>query len=217
MNTTRIIIIFLFLALPTLSCCSIFLPERYGYVSTDAEPARKDGKPVVIPKNAPSVFNGFNPERSKETLDLSYPGHNGIDIIAEKGTPVIAPARGIVTGSFFEPFYGHTLIIFHGKGPNDIYYIKTKYYHLNKQLVQKGDTVVRGQQIGELGRTGILAAGILHLHFETLGTETRYQRQSIPLNPHKFWHDGPGIVTCFEKKRKWDDSSFNTTYPVVCK
>ncbi len=216
MKATRIIFIFIFLVLPVISGCSIFLPEKYGYVAADAKHARIDGKPVVIPKNAPSVLNGFSPMQNRVTLDQADSGHNAIDIIATIGTPVIAPAKGRVILSLYEPFYGHTLIIAHGKGPNGLF-INTRYVHLNKRLVQKGEFVTRGQPIGELGRTGLQAGGIPHLHFETLGAKSLNQRNYNPLNPHTFWYDGPGIITCFKDNKTWDDSSFKTTYPVVCK
>jgi len=215
-NSTGIIIILIFLALPALSGCGLFLPDPYGIISPGFAPKNIDGKPLFIPKNAPSILNGFSTNQNKKKYGRSASVHNGIDIFAKTGIPVIAPANGKVTRSFYGPGYGNTLAIFHGKGP-DGFYILTQYHHMKKRLVQKGDIVVRGQQIGELGRTGVLAGGVRHLHFETLGTKKPDKGDYEPLNPHRFWYNGPGIITCFESKRKFDDTSFKATYPVICK
>ncbi|MBT3386560.1 MAG: M23 family metallopeptidase [Desulfobacula sp.] len=216
LNATSIILILIFLVLPALSGCGLFIPEPYGAISPGIGLSQIDGKTLFIPKNAPSILNGFNSSKNKQKYGQPASGHNGIDIIAKIGTPVIAPANGKVTSSFLGPAYGNTLTIFHGKGP-DGFYILTQYHHMNKRLVQTGDIVVRGQQIGELGRTGVLAGGILHLHFETLGTKKPEKGGYTPLNPHRFWYGGPGNITCFDSKKKWDDTSFKATYPVVCK
>lgn len=216
-NATRsILLILIFIAITVFSGCGLFLPEPYGIISPGLAPAQIDGKPLVIPKNAPSVLNGFNSLKNKNNYVRSGSGHNGIDIMAKRGTPVIAPANGTVTSSFFGPAYGHTITIYHGKGPDDLY-ILTQYHHMNKRLVKKGDIVVRGQQIGGLGRTGVLAGGILHLHFETLGTKKPDKGYYTPFNPNRFWYEGPGNITCFENKKEWDDTFFKATYPVVCK
>jgi len=216
LNATSIILILISLAMPALSGCGLFLPKPYGTISPGFAPKQIDGKPLFIPKNAPSILNGFSSGQNKGMYGRAASGHNGIDIFAKTGTPVIAPANGKVTSSFYGPGYGNTLTIFHGKGPDD-FYILTQYHHMKKRLVQKGDIVVRGQQIGELGRTGVLAGGILHLHFETLGTKDPDKGDYTPFNPHRFWYDGPGMITCFENKKKWDDTFFKATYPVVCK
>jgi hypothetical protein len=36
------------------------------------------------------------------------------------------------------------------------------------------------------------------------------------MNPHRFWADGIGVVTCFDENKKWYDLPFNTSYPVPC-
>jgi len=75
--------------------------------------------------------------------------HFGVDIAAPKGTPVKAPAGGVVTlahpGMFFS---GKTLIIDHGYG------LSSSFLHLSKLLVKEGDVVVQGQPIAEVGATG---------------------------------------------------------------
>ncbi len=75
--------------------------------------------------------------------------HFGIDIAAPTGTPVKAPAGGLVTMVHEEMFYsGGTLIVDHGYG------LSSSFLHLNKILVKVGDPVVQGQIIATVGASG---------------------------------------------------------------
>jgi len=82
--------------------------------------------------------------------------HVGIDIAAAIGTPIAAPADGIVanTGDFF--FNGKSVIIEHGLG------LKSVYAHLDSIAVQVGDTVSTGQLLGTVGATGRVTGAHLH-------------------------------------------------------
>ncbi len=192
-----------------LSGCVHLLVKPYGYVTEDAERVRPDRRHVYMPYNAPSISQGYKPGRQSKS---GSGGHKGIDIIDRAGTPVIAAAAGVVTESYYELLFGSQIVISHGVNEKGMPVI-TKYFHLRERMVEKGDVVVRGQQIGELGRSGILAGGILHLHYEVrVGAG-----QNNSINPHRVWADGIGVVTCFDKNRKWHDLPFNTTYPVPCK
>ncbi len=84
--------------------------------------------------------------------------HNGIDIAARPGTPIIAPASGVVSYSRFNGGFGRFLKINHGYG------IVTHYGHLSKIAVKVGQKVKRGDVIAYVGNTGLSTGP--HLHYE---------------------------------------------------
>ncbi len=84
--------------------------------------------------------------------------HKGIDISARRGTPVVAPADGIVTMAGKTKGYGNFVVINHQNN------IETRYGHLRDIFVKKGQIVKRGDVIGTVGNTGRSTGP--HLHFE---------------------------------------------------
>jgi murein DD-endopeptidase MepM/ murein hydrolase activator NlpD len=98
--------------------------------------------------------------------------HDGIDIIAEEGTPIVAAAGGIVVYSDFHPQYGNMIEIDHGNS------LVSRYAHASRRVVHTGDVVAKGAKIGEIGRTG-RATGP-HLHFEV-------RQDGVPRNPAQFF------------------------------
>jgi murein DD-endopeptidase MepM/ murein hydrolase activator NlpD len=92
--------------------------------------------------------------------------HYGVDIAAPTGTPVRAPADGVVTLVHDDMFYsGGTLIVDHGHG------ITTSYLHLHQILVKTGQTVRQGQVIAQVGATGRVTGP--HLHWGMNWFDTR--------------------------------------------
>jgi murein DD-endopeptidase MepM/ murein hydrolase activator NlpD len=84
--------------------------------------------------------------------------HAGVDIARPAGTPVLAPADGVVVLAADHPFSleGNLLMIDHGMGLN------SAYLHLSRIDVKVGDHVVRGQAIGLIGMTGRATGPHLH-------------------------------------------------------
>lgn len=96
-----------------------------------------------------------------KTQGLHGPGHRGVDIGANRGTPIYASAKGIVsiTCKGWCGAYGTMAIIEHPDKNT-----KTLYAHMSKIVVHTGDEVAQGQTIGYVGSTGRSTGP--HLHFE---------------------------------------------------
>ena len=190
-----------------LGGCGSLWPQPYGEVAEDADPVRAGGLPTYIPPNAPSTLNGHWAD---------YDGHPGIDVLGPVGMPVLAPAAGVIAGSYFEPMYGHRVVIDHGETADGVA-MRSVLVHLDERLVIEGDKVARGQQVATLGRTGLLAGGIPHLHFEVRTKEPRPYTIFQTQNPNLYWVDGPGIITCFDITKDYAATPLATTYPVPCR
>jgi murein DD-endopeptidase MepM/ murein hydrolase activator NlpD len=90
--------------------------------------------------------------------------HSGLDIAAEKGTPIVAPAAGVVTnaGDYF--FNGKTVFLDHGQG------LITMYCHMEKINIKEGDSVSVNDVLGTVGSTGRVTGA--HLHWSVILNNT---------------------------------------------
>ncbi|MFS8636808.1 MAG: M23 family metallopeptidase [Gemmatimonadota bacterium] len=120
------------------------------------------------------VSSAFTKSRWHPILNRARP-HEGVDIAAPPGTPILAAARGRVTFAGMNGDYGWMVEIDHGNG------LVTRYAHmLNRPPVTRGQRVERWQKIGEVGASGLATAP--HLHYEVL-------RNGVPMNPNSYFFD----------------------------
>lgn len=97
--------------------------------------------------------------------------HKGVDISTAYGTPILAPADGVVSFADFANGYGRMVSIEHGHG------LATRYGHLSAFAVTNGQHVQRGETIGYVGLSGRSTGP--HLHYEVWA-------QGTPVNPYKY-------------------------------
>ncbi|MCW5959766.1 MAG: M23 family metallopeptidase [Pyrinomonadaceae bacterium] len=106
----------------------------------------------------------------------SYEFHAGMDIDGDRGDIIVAPANGTVVTAGWQGGYGNLIEIDHGNG------LTTRYGHLSKIEVQVGDSLQRGQMIGQIGSTGRSTGP--HLHYELrLGEKSINPRRFLPPEP----------------------------------
>lgn len=135
------------------------LESQLRVVRTDVE--RREALAAATPSIWPTVgwlSAGFGERADPLTGDPGY--HQGIDISADRGKPVVATADGVVESANWAGNYGNLLVLDHGFG------IKTRYGHLAGYAVHIGEAVRRGEVIGYVGATGRTTGP--HLHYEVL-------------------------------------------------
>jgi murein DD-endopeptidase MepM/ murein hydrolase activator NlpD len=115
------------------------------------------------------VTSGFGHRTSPFTGRKQF--HAGMDISTRSGTPIIAPADGVVTFAGREGGYGRMVVLNHGQG------LVTRYGHLKAYKVKKGDKVKRGDTVGLVGSSGRSSGP--HLHYEVL-------MSGLPTNPRYY-------------------------------
>jgi murein DD-endopeptidase MepM/ murein hydrolase activator NlpD len=129
-----------------------------------AEVSNRLSKNVERLASTPSIMpttgwlsSEFSRSRFHPILHKARP-HEGIDLAAPYGTPVVAPAAGTVERVTQQTGYGLVLEIDHGNG------VETKYAHLSRVLVHVGQRVTRGEPIAAVGNSGLSTGP--HLHYE---------------------------------------------------
>jgi len=140
--------------------------------ATDSLQAHRD-----LMESTPSILPTLGWLSSSFSQSRMHPVHNrplphpGMDIAADKGTPIFAAAKGRVIRSAWAVGYGMTVEIDHGFG------YTTLYGHASQLLVTKGQLVRRGDVIAHVGSTGTATSS--HLHYEV-------SVNGIPQNPANF-------------------------------
>lgn len=119
------------------------------------------------------VTSPFGPRISPITGKPQF--HEGMDIATQIGTPVVAPADGIVTKAGFEAGYGNMVELSHGYG------LKTIFGHNSRLNVKPGQHVKRGDIISYSGNTGSSTGP--HVHYEV-------RVNNLPVNPARYLKQG---------------------------
>ncbi len=113
-------------------------------------------RPSISPTDGP-ITSRFSYARMHPIYDRALP-HEGIDLHAPEGTPILATAKGVVSYRGWRTGYGNTIEIDHGFG------YMTRYAHASKFMAERGQSVERGAAIAQVGATGTATAP--HVHYE---------------------------------------------------
>lgn len=125
------------------------------------------------PVNFRYVSSNFNPRRLHPVLG-KIKAHNGVDYVAPMGTPIMAAGDGKVIESAMKGANGNYVVIQHSNG------IVTKYLHLSKRDVKRGDKVKQGDIVGRLGATGRVTGAHLHYEFVVGGVHRNPRTVKLP-------------------------------------
>ncbi len=123
--------------------------------------------PAPVERTTPSIM----PVKGWISANMSV-NHNGVDIAAREGDPVMAAADGMVTFAGWDNYFGHQVIIAHGQK------FSTMYGHNAKLLVKENQAVRQGQVIALVGSTGQSSGP--HLHYEV-------RTNGRPVDPTYYW------------------------------
>lgn len=141
------------------------------YFAPDGRPMRKAF--LRAPLNFTRVTSNFNPRRFHPVTRRVQP-HNGTDYGAQVGTPVWAAGEGLVIESAYNNINGHYVFIRHGNN------IVTKYLHLSRREVERGDRVRQRETIGRVGATGRATGPHLHYEFVVNGSHRNPRKVDLP-------------------------------------
>ncbi|MFT5807875.1 MAG: murein DD-endopeptidase [Moritella dasanensis] len=129
------------------------------------------------------ISSSFNPNRRHPVTGLLRP-HNGTDFAVPIGTPVYATGDGVVSRVLNHKYAGLYIEISNGQT------YRTRFLHLSKVLVKKGQRIKRGQKIALSGNTGRTTGAHLHYELHVRGRAVNAMTADIP------------IATAIEKKQQ---------------
>ncbi|MGP9765910.1 peptidoglycan DD-metalloendopeptidase family protein [Halomonas sp. AOP13-D3-9] len=118
------------------------------------------------------LSSSFNPRRKHPVTGRTSP-HNGTDFAMPIGTPVTAPANGVVERVSNHHAAGRYVVIRHDNG------YRTRYLHLSRPLVEQGERVTMGERIALSGNTGRSTGP--HLHYEVIVNNSPVNAMTVPL------------------------------------
>ncbi|MBA5761463.1 peptidoglycan DD-metalloendopeptidase family protein [Vibrio sp. 404] len=154
--------------------------EFTAYLHSDGQYYDKNGESLQRAfqrepiKGKYRLSSHFNPHRKHPVTGRVSP-HNGTDWAVPVGTPIVSTGDGVVIMTRKHPYAGNYVVIQHGST------YKTRYLHLSKILVRKGQKVTRGQRIGLSGKSGRVTGP--HIHYELIarGRPVNAMKANIPM------------------------------------
>ncbi len=161
--------------------------ENGRYYSRNGETIGKGFARYPLQRQA-RISSHFNPKRKHPVTGRVAP-HKGVDFAMPTGTPIIAPADGIVEKVAYQASgAGRYIIIRHSRE------YQTVYMHLSKPLVKAGQSIKRGQRIALSGNTGRSTGPHLHYEFHINGR---------PVNPMTVKLPGTNNTMGTEERKKF--------------
>jgi len=139
--------------------------------------------PAMVPTKGEYIGSRFG-VRTHPILKIRKM-HTGIDFVVNTGAPVYSPGKGKIVYVGRNGGYGLELEIDHGYG------YRTRYAHLSKVLVKRGQKIMRGDVIAKTGNSGLSTGP--HLHYEI-------SHNGRKLNPSRFFFDDLGFIELTQKK-----------------
>lgn len=176
---------------PPIAVPTVSVAQNEPGPSSLPPPSLNDLDMSALRSRAPAIpVQGTTAAQLSDTYTQARAGgaaHEALDIMAPRGTPVLAVEDGRVAKLFSSVPGGITLYQFDPDG-NYAYY----YAHLDRYAdgMAEGASVRKGQVIGYVGSTGNASPDAPHLHFAIfrLGPERQWWR-GAPLNPYLVWRD----------------------------
>lgn len=135
--------------------------------------------PIVLPVGGGFISSGFG-TRPSPFNSKKHAFHEGLDIVVPLGTPIYAPADGVVTCVGRIVGLGNYIILTHAGS------VTTRYGHIKEAFVKEGQEVKKGDKIAAVGMTGRTTGA--HLHYEIriknkLVNPKKFL-MSLPASPH---------------------------------
>jgi len=145
-----------------------------------------EATPSILPTEG-WLSSRFSQARMHPVHNRPLP-HEGVDIAATRGTPILAAAKGKVVYAANMSGYGMMVEIDHGYG------YTTRYGHASRLLVRVGQSVQRGERIALVGKTGIATSSHLHYEVRVAGTRVDVTPREFEILRVLLTHAG-GVVT----------------------
>ncbi|WP_022942425.1 peptidoglycan DD-metalloendopeptidase family protein [Psychromonas hadalis] len=153
---------------------SAFLSEDGRYYDADGQGLGKAYRRLPV-DGRPRISSGFNPRRLHPVTKRVRP-HNGTDFAVGTGTKVYTIGDGIVQRAGYHPAAGNYIVIKHGRK------YTTRYLHLSKIYVRKGQRIKMGRLIAKSGNTGRSTGPHLHYEFHIYNKPVNAMRVNLPLS-----------------------------------